>query len=944
MLLRRIFNQWRLELCLFLGLLVAMAVAIAVPLYTNGALQDSLTNEMKRSAFGNAAPFTYSVNITEDPAGETQPLTRKRVWTAYQYLQKYPLQDRLKTSLVHKGWTGLLSDTLDVPDPQGSTSSLRTAQVFTITGLDTLVEYQEGRAAADKVEPDGTVEMVCAVKTADTLGLVVGKTYTIKSEPLAGESRNDPKQKMDLRFRLAGTFKLRPDRFNSSGWLISPDFSHSIFVNPTVFIGHLIRKRGVAINSLEFTWIMEYREVRVQDLSRLTNALQNVERELGRKDRALQVSVSPLDVFNRFSEVKKSLQMTMLSLALPTLVLVIYYILLMAGLIVEQRRGEIAMLRGRGAGNLQLTGMFVLEWAILSLGCFVAGPPVGLFLAQIVGASSGFLNFVDRQSLPITMTGEAYIYAAILAVVMIAAASIPAALACRKGIIEHKQDRSRSSSKPFWQRFYLDFLLLVIGIYGYRLMSLQAQAAEQSSATLEKLMDPLLFIVPVLVVFSGGLLVLRVLPFIMEVAVKLTGRRKGVALYTSLLQMSRNMAGFRPLILLIVLTIATGIYSAAMARTLDQNIRDRIYYAAGTDVILDGRWYRIYADFKNAGGVASPLAVDKRHAYEPPFSIYRTMPGVIASAKVQLTNNVIMTSANSGDQEVNVMAIEPYDFGQTAWFRPGLTPLHQNYYLNLLTQYPQSALVSNQLLKKGGLKIGDTIAIKMVRGTVHLVVAGGLDYWPALYEDERPFVIGNLNYIQVRSSVHPYQIWLRMKPGTQLNTLLENLSKAGVTVTPVTDSRRELALSHQDPIWMGLYGIMSISFYIAVLITVIGYILYTFISLQKRLLQFGVLRAIGLSLQQLAGILSLEQLWSAGIGLIIGTLEGLLISWLFVPYLRTATAMTRKIPPFQVVVSGMDILTIYSILLPILILALAGLALRLARQQIHQAVKLGEES
>lgn len=137
---------------------------------------------------------------------------------------------------------------------------------------------------------------------------------------------------------------------------------------------------------------------------------------------------------------------------------------------------------------------------------------------------------------------------------------------------------------------------------------------------------------------------------------------------------------------------------------------------------------------------------------------------------------------------------------------------------------------------------------------------------------------------------------------------------------------------------------MSIGFFIAVLITVIGYVLYTFISLQKRLLQFGVLRAMGLSKGQFTGALSLEQLWSAGIGLVMGTLVGQTISWFFVPFLRTATAMTGKIPPFQVIVSSIDILTIYSILLPVLILALAGLAWSLARQQVHQAVKLGEES
>lgn len=934
-------NQWRLELCLLLGLLVAMAVVVAVPLYTNGVLQESFMKDMQTS-FSDKPPFTYTVSISDKP-WETKPLTKPQLLENYQYLKNCPVPARMGIPLICSGWSAMTDDVLEIPDPQKAASFDTSLQVLTMTGLESLVTFEEGRAPTAKADPDGTVGMACSVSAADKMGLIVGKTYLMKSTLLAEKTTStiaddESEPTTDINFRLTGTFNLRKDRLNVPEWIISPDFSMAVFVNPDAFINEMISRRGVAITNLDMTWIMDYRKVKVQDLSRLIGVFNELGREFTGFNKSIEVAATPVEVFDRFSEEKKMLQLQMLLLALPTLLLVIYYILLMAGLIVDQRRGEIAMLRSRGAGAFQLVGMFLMEWTVLGVCCLVAGPPLGLFLAQMVGASAGFLNFVDRKALSIGMTHEAYLYSLILMVIMIAAATIPAAKACRSTIIQHKQERSRNGAKPIWLRFYLDFLLIGIGVYGYRLMRMQAEAVDQSSATLEKTIDPLLFLVPVLTVIGGGLLVVRVLPLITGLLEKIISRWKGVAVYASLMEISRNIASFRSIILLVILTTATGIYSTALARTLEKNTRDRICYAAGSDLVLKESWYRMIRDPNGVGFI-----LDKDRPFEPPFAMHRNLPGVLSVARVQL-NEGIQVSGNNFAQNMNVMAIDTYDFGHTTWFRPGLTPLHLVSYLNLLTQYPQGVLVSGSLIKNGFLKIGDTLTTRMNGGVIYWVVAGSVDYWPTLYENDKNFLIANLDYVTAQTGIRPYNIWVRLKPGAKVVPIMEALNQRGIVATPVKDARNELILARRDPRQMGLYGIMSIGFCIAVLVTVIGYVLYTFISLQKRLLQFGVMRAMGLSLGQLISILGLEQLWSAGIGLVMGTLIGQTISWLFVPFLRTATAMTGKIPPFQVIISGIDVITIYSILLPILILTLAGLAFSLARQQIHQAVKLGEES
>jgi putative ABC transport system permease protein len=212
-----------------------------------------------------------------------------------------------------------------------------------------------------------------------------------------------------------------------------------------------------------------------------------------------------------------------------------------------------------------------------------------------------------------------------------------------------------------------------------------------------------------------------------------------------------------------------------------------------------------------------------------------------------------------------------------------------------------------------------------------------------LYDNKAPFAIANLDYIIRQSTVYPYQDWLKMAPGAKLAKGLSYLQKKGIWVNRVADARSEIALARRNPQKMGFYGIISVGFCVAVLIMIIGFLLYTFISLQSRLLQFGVLRAIGLSLRQLIEMLCLEQLWSVGIGLLAGTIIGEAISMIFVPFLQSSAAFSNTVPPFSVIISGIDIWSIYEAILPVLLISLVILAYILTRLQVHQAVKLGEE-
>ena len=90
--------------------------------------------------------------------------------------------------------------------------------------------------------------------------------------------------------------------------------------------------------------------------------------------------------------------------------------------------------------------------------------------------------------------------------------------------------------------------------------------------------------------------------------------------------------------------------------------------------------------------------------------------------------------------------------------------------------YKRQALVSEKLFKERGLRIGDRISLEMsdlgARQDVLFTVAGTLRYFPTLYPEDKPFVIGNLDYSSdMQSGQYDFEVWLKLKPATDIATI-----------------------------------------------------------------------------------------------------------------------------------------------------------------------------
>lgn len=935
---KQIVRNWRLELGLLLGLIVAVGVVSSVPIYTNGALQFSLMRDWVKSTSRGRLPYT--VFMLHDPGMKGDVDTKE-----YQRLKEFlaeQTENIIEAPLLHGSRIGTVDTQGIRPKDPELMKKEQYGNLRFMSGLKDMVDVIEGRWPEALPRDDGVLEVIVDEKALDTKELLVGRQYVMR---LAKTSDYDREIKT-VTAEVVGVFRQKEAYKGSPAWAYYPPFENSFFISEE-FLDHLMAMEGVALYELVWYWVFDHTSVYVDQLPHLIDQLRYLENTANQILPNTRLWMSPADTFGYFREKAFYLRLLMFVLSVPILGMVLYFIVLTASLTVGRRQTEIAMLRSRGASAQQIVFSYFIEWSLLGLIAFLVGPWLGLLISKVIGASAGFLSFVDRMALPVRLGKEAYRYAFCGVITAVLACLIPVFGATRHSIVTYKQEMVRQSRAPLWQRYYMDVLLLGLVYLGYRSLQRQALLVQttKDAASSKMLLDPTLFVIPALFLVAMALIALRIYPWLMKLLAWITDQWAGVAISLTTLHLERNPGQYSPLILLIILTVSLGIYGASTARTLDKNYADQIHYKYGADVVLREQWALPGGGSVGPGGSMGAAGAEGEAEitiYEPPFYIHKELPGVEAAARVQKLE-VNVRSAGQFRGRASLMAVDPVDFAVVAWTRRDLNRHHVHDYLNLLIANYEGVLASRELADKYRLRVGDWITVAVGGQDIDFYVVGIVDYWPTLYPDEQPFFVGNLSYLQDEYLIQPYDVWLKVDQRARLGDIVESLRKQGIWVIGIDDVRGMLITGRQEPQRMGLFGMLSTGFVVSVVISLMGFFFYTFLSLTQRYLQFGILRAIGLSVGQLVSMLFIEQILSVGVAVAIGTLLGGWASQLFLPFTKVSADLTGKVPEFQVVIAASDLAKIYLTLGGMLLCGLIGLVIVLSRMRLHQAVKLGEE-
>jgi putative ABC transport system permease protein len=184
---------------------------------------------------------------------------------------------------------------------------------------------------------------------------------------------------------------------------------------------------------------------------------QSVQNALGGLDATLKRNLARTSMQTSLQTTIASYQTKLFFTRLPLFALmaqvvgvVLYYLMMVASMLVERQAGEIALLKSRGASPLQIVGIYAIEGGLLSAAGALAGPFAAAAAIGILGYTPPFHDLTGGRILSVPITVAAFGMAGLGAILALAATLWPAYRAAASTVIDHKRQLARPPQQPLF--------------------------------------------------------------------------------------------------------------------------------------------------------------------------------------------------------------------------------------------------------------------------------------------------------------------------------------------------------------------------------------------------------------------------------------------------------------------------------------------------------------
>ena len=954
---KRLFSQKGLAIATLMGLIVSIALTMSIPLYADAVYFSILREELHdisaaatTGRLTDRSPFTFMFRYIGAWHG---PVEAEDVRQIDDYLSG-PVVPALGLPRQHYARFFKTDNFRLFPASEtsysDSTDPLAWVSFGFVTDLEDQITITEGAFPAP-VEPaaDSIIDALISEDLATELGVQIGEEFvTFARQENEGVVRN-----IQMPVRVVGIWQATDS--TNPAWFYEPAAFNDVLIIPEeTYFSRLAPYMENEIYTAVWYVVLDGANVHSSDVGRLAARIVSVQQRTNALLPRIGLDISPIDALYNYQRAASLLTVLLYAFSVPILILVLTFIGLVVSLSVGRQRNEIAVLRSRGATIIQVLGIATLEAALLGGVALIIGSSAGEAIAQMIGQTRSFLDFSAETNLRVDITMPAVRFGILAVGLTLVAQVMPTFGAARHTIVTYKLERARTLRPPWWQRAWLDILLLVPAAYGAYLLREQGSIVlpgNNGSINNNPFQNPLLFLVPALGIFALTLFFLRLLPWFMALLGWIIAHMGSVGMLLATRQLSRSPGVYTGPMILLVLTLSLSAFTATLALTLDNHLFDQTYYNIGADMRVvelgevrdDGE--SPFGDLSAAASSEDDEAAGARWLFLP-VTEYLEAPGVQNATRVGAYEAATQLSGNR--QTGKFIGVDRVNFPAIAYWRRDFAPSHLADMMNALALAQDGVLLPRDFMEQHALRVGDTVQVTVntygQRTESTFTVVGGFDLFPTWYaEEDGPLFVGNLEFIfQQAGGQFPYNVWLDTEPGADHEQIVDSMRKLNLRVLNWRAAPVDIAEAQKSPERQGLFGILSVGFGAAAVLTVLGFLLYAFFSFRQRFIELGVLRAVGLSSGQMTVFLAWELAFLILTGIVLGTFLGAWTSELFIPYLQVGADVVSRTPPYLVEMAWPAIIRIYALFGLLFLVALSILVVLLMRMKIFQAIKLGE--
>ena len=635
---RRLRDSWGLTAATSLGILAAVVLLSTTSLYS-----DLLAEAGVRYALYSQDRTTLDVQVLSDNRSlgdeDYQRLREVAESAIDQHLG--PIRTHVER-FGRTQWGMPLATDPEQPPPPITTISGRPFFMSGFREHSRLVEGSWPQEPAVSGPAGVELQSVIGQLAASELGVEVGSKLYITP------FRSSPQERIVLTIVGLATPQDPRDEF----WLgypsqfgrqiVSDMYVYPAYVSEEDFLGAIGSRFPTLIGDFGFNVFVDPSRITARDVQATQESLEGLESDLN-KSYPRTFTFSRLDLtleeFERDLTLARVPVYVFISLVV---IIVVYFLILIAGILGRSQADELGLLRSRGGSIVQVCGVLLLADGALAAASVAVGPLIAWTIVRYAMLSA--FDGVGGGAIDIGITGEMFWMGAIGAILALAALTLSASTRARSGVSESLAGRSRPPEVSFMQRYYLDIVaILLVGVvwwqFGEREGFLTRSLSSQGLQT-----DPTVILGPVLGLLAAALVLLRILPLAVRLVVWVCLRAGPAWSSFATARMARDPVLPSALAVLLMLSAALGVFGATFQSSMSSSQRDQALYRIGGDVVLSGP------------GVVRANTEDLQQ-----------IPGVATVTPV--LQDTISLSGGQLSFPAHLMAAEPQALAQATWFR-----------------------------------------------------------------------------------------------------------------------------------------------------------------------------------------------------------------------------------------------------------------------------------